>query len=54
MKYFVTLAYRIIHLTFPSCYRKKYSRRRLLGSLWAMEKVIPITERSNYPNSLFQ
>ncbi len=31
-----------------------YSRRRLIGSLWATEEVIPITEWSNYPNSLFQ
>ena len=32
-------------------YLFKYSRRRLIGSLWAMEKVIPITEWSHYPNS---
>ena len=31
-----------------------YSRCRLIGSLWTMEKVIPITEWSHYLNSLFQ
>ncbi len=42
----------ISHLILLKCV--KYSRRSLIGSLWAMEKVILITEWSHYPNSLIQ